>query len=146
MLLRLGLVLLMINVPSSTLGVTTVANKLPSKAFEQRERRIAGTLMRAAQFTGVAHIGAGTPCAETRPPEPLVTPDPLLTPASEGRRVRISFIIGIDGRVHSPLVLESSGIVGDRRVLTTVRTWRYRPATCNGVPTEIEGKVEFSSR
>jgi hypothetical protein len=48
--------------------------------------------------------------------------------------------------VHSPLILESAGLAGDRRVLQTVRTWRYRPATCNGVPTEIEGKIEFSSR
>jgi hypothetical protein len=27
-----------------------------------------------------------------------------------------------------------------------VRAWRYRPATCNGLPTETEGKIEFSSR
>jgi TonB family protein len=60
--------------------------------------------------------------------------------------VKVSFIIGTDGRVHSPLILESSGMVGDRHVLRTVRSWRYRPATCNGVPTEIEGKIEFSSR
>jgi len=30
--------------------------------------------------------------------------------------------------------------------LQTVRYWRYRPATCNGVPTEAEGKIEFSLR
>jgi len=48
--------------------------------------------------------------------------------------------------VLSALILESAGLAGDRHVLQTVRTWRYRPATCNGVPTEIEGKVEFSSR
>ena len=55
-------------------------------------------------------------------------------------------MIGTDGRVHSPLILESAGIVGDRRVLDTVRRWRYRPGTCNGVPTETEGKIEFSIR
>jgi outer membrane biosynthesis protein TonB len=48
--------------------------------------------------------------------------------------------------VHSPLILESAGLQGDRHVLQTVRSWRYRPATCNGVPTETEGKIEFSSR
>jgi len=31
-------------------------------------------------------------------------------------------------------------------VLDTVLSWRYRPATCNGVPTEAEGKIAFSSR
>jgi hypothetical protein len=40
----------------------------------------------------------------------------------------------------------AAGLAGDRHVLQTVRTWKYRPATCNGVPTEIEGKIEFSSR
>jgi len=30
--------------------------------------------------------------------------------------------------------------------LEAVRFWRYRPAMCNGVPTEAEAKVEFSSR
>ena len=146
MLRRLWLALLIVVMPATTLGVTTANSPSESASFEQRERHIAATLLRAAQFVGVAHLGARLSCADAQPPEPLMTPDPLLTPASQGRRVRVSFIIGIDGRVHSPLILESSGIVGDRRVLATVRTWRYRPATCNGVPTEIEGKVEFSSR
>jgi outer membrane biosynthesis protein TonB len=44
------------------------------------------------------------------------------------------------------LILESAGSTGDRNVLQTVRNWRYRPATCNGVPTEAEGKIEFSHR
>jgi TonB family protein len=69
-----------------------------------------------------------------------------LFPAGAGTKVKVSFIIGADGRVHSPLILESAGPVGDRSVLQTVRAWRYRPATCNGVPTETEGKIEFSQR
>jgi TonB family protein len=81
-----------------------------------------------------------------QPPEALTTPDPLFPSTARGQKVKVSFIIGTDGRVHSPLILESAGLAGDRHVLQTVRTWRYRPATCNGVPTEIEGKIEFSSR
>jgi TonB family protein len=61
-------------------------------------------------------------------------------------RIKVSFIIGTDGKVHSPLVLESVGQTEDRTVLKAVRSWRYRPGMCNGVPTETEGKVEFSSR
>ena len=67
-------------------------------------------------------------------------------PGRSGSKVKVSFIIGADGRVHSPLILQSAGPAGDRNVLQTVRTWRYRPATCNGVPTEAEGKIEFSRR
>jgi len=113
---------------------------------EQRERQVSRTLRRAAQYIDVPHISSRPACAAVEPPEALTTPDPLFTTAANGRKVRVSFIIGTDGRVHSPLILESAGVAGDRRVLQTVRTWRYRPATCNGVPTETEGKVEFSSR
>ena len=113
---------------------------------EQRERQVSKTLRRAAQYIDVPHISSRPACAAVEPPEALTTPDPLFTTAANGRKVRVSFIIGTDGRVHSPLILESAGVAGDRRVLQTVRTWRYRPATCNGVPTETEGKVEFSSR
>ncbi len=69
-----------------------------------------------------------------------------MVPAAAGIKVKVSFIIGADGRVHSPLILVSGGPAGDRNVLQTVRAWRYRPATCNGVPTETEGKIEFSRR
>lgn len=125
----------------------SVSVKSPHSATpEQRERQVSRTLRRAAQYIDVPHISSRPACAAVEPPEALTTPDPLFTTAANGRRVRVSFIIGTDGRVHSPLILESAGVAGDRRVLQTVRTWRYRPATCNGVPTETEGKVEFSSR
>jgi TonB family protein len=104
------------------------------------------TLQRASQYVDVPHVSSLPACANVQPPEALTTPNPLITSHADGRKVKVSFIIGTDGRVHSPLILESAGIAGDRRVLQTVRTWRYRPATCNGVPTETEGKIVFSSR
>ncbi|HYM78878.1 MAG TPA: TonB family protein [Candidatus Dormibacteraeota bacterium] len=127
-------------------GATTSAKPLRSPALEQRERQVSRTLTRAAQYVDVPHISSRPACQDVQPPEALTTPDPLFTTTVNGHRVKVSFIIGTDGRVHSPLILESAGLAGDRRVLQTVRTWRYRPATCNGVPTETEGKVEFSSR
>ena len=102
-------------------------------------------LTRASEFTDILHVSRPS-CEDVQPPEALATPDPLFTPTVRGKRVKVSFIIGTDGHVHSPLILESAGLAGDRHVLQTVRTWRYRPATCNGVPTETEGKIEFSSR
>jgi TonB family protein len=90
--------------------------------------------------------GAPKRCESLRPAEALATPDPLPDGADAGGKVAISFIIGTDGRVHSPVVLESAGADEDLSVLGTVRAWRYRPATCNAVPAETEGKVEFSSR
>jgi len=115
-------------------------------AIDHRERQVPLTLRRAAQYVDVPHISSRPACADVQPPQALTTPDPLLTSSASSGKIKVSFIIGTDGRVHSPLILQSAGVVGDRRVLQTVRTWRYRPATCNGVPTETEGKIEFSSR
>ena len=90
--------------------------------------------------------GAGSRCMSLRPAEALATPDPLLDGADVRSKVAVSFIIGTDGRVHSPVVLESAGEDEDSNVLEAVRNWRYRPATCNAVPAESESSVEFSSR
>jgi TonB family protein len=84
-------------------------------------------------------------CEVSHPAEALATPDPLLAPFSAESTVAVSFVIGIDGRVHSPVILESAGSAEDNLVLETLRLWRYRPALCNAAPTEMESKVEFSS-
>jgi len=138
--------ILWLMIPVVAVAATTPAPCLRSETFEQREHRVSRTLARASQFVDVTHLSSRRACEDVQPPEALATPDPLFTTAAHGQRVRVSFIIGTDGRVHSPLILESAGLAGDRRVLQTVRRWRYRPATCNGVPTEIEGKIEFSGR
>ena len=128
-------------------AVTVSSSGLPerNRALQQRERKAWKALTHNSQFIDVPHLSTRSRCEEVQPPQALTTPSPLLTTWRE-RKIKVSFIIGTDGRVHSPLILESAGPTGDRRVLQTVRTWRYRPATCNGVPTETEGKVEFSSR
>jgi TonB family protein len=126
---------------------TTSAAAPAASAIDHRERHVSMTLRRAAQYVDVPHISSRPACADVQPPQALTTPDPLLTSSSASSgKIKVSFIIGTDGRVHSPLILESAGVAGDRRVLQTVRAWRYRPATCNGVPTETEGKIEFSNR
>lgn len=84
-------------------------------------------------------------CEVSKPAQALATPDPLLGPFSSESTVAVSFVIGIDGRVHSPVILESAGSAEDTRVLQALRLWRYRPATCNAAPAEMESKVEFSS-
>jgi TonB family protein len=90
--------------------------------------------------------GAISRCERARPAEALATPDPLLDGLEPKGKVAVSFIIGTDGLVHSPVVIESGGSDEDSSVLEAVRAWRYRPATCNAVPAETESKVEFSSR
>ena len=141
---RIWPAILVLLLPSWSGG--SISPALFPDTLQRREAQVSKTLRRAAQYVDVPHISSRQACAAVEPPQALTTPDPLFATATNGRNVKVSFIIGTDGRVHSPLILESAGVAGDRRVLQTVRTWRYRPATCNGVPTETEGKVEFSSR
>ena len=124
-------------------AASTSGSHRVSATFDQRELQLDRTLTHAAQFVDVPHTNARV-CEQAADPVALATPDPLLSTSAHTWKVRVSFIIGTDGRVHSPLILESAGMAGDRRVLETVRHWKYSPATCNGVPTETEGKIEFS--
>ena len=137
---------ILVLVSCELMSARTTTEPLVRAPIEQLELRISRTLHRASQYVDVPRVSSRPSCANVQPPEALTTPDPPITSAAYGRSVKVSFIIGTDGRVHSPLILESAGIAGDRRVLQTVRFWRYRPATCNGVPTETEGKIVFSSR
>ena len=146
-MLRIWPFFLILAVPVvGTASVQAPAPLLRESVISQREHQLWKTPRRAAEFRDVPHVSAKARCEDTRPPQALTTPDPLLAPVGAELMVKVSFIVGTDGRVHSPLILQSAGPVGDRNVLRTVRTWRYRPATCNGVPTESEGNIEFSRR
>jgi TonB family protein len=96
-----------------------------------------------SELTPTSATMAGANCESTQPAEALLTPDPLLPIAPDGPLVRVSFVIGPDGRVYSPFVLYSAGAHEDAAVLRAVRAWRFRPALCNGVPTDSEVRVRF---
>jgi TonB family protein len=132
-------------------AIAAAAVRLPvghvrTMTSEDREHQLWRTRVRDSQFSDVPHVTARSRCEDVQPPQALTTPEPILNPMRERMKAKVSFIIGTDGRVHSPLILESAGPTSDHHILQTVRSWRYRPATCNGVPTETEGKIEFSSR
>jgi TonB family protein len=147
MLRRIWPWLLLLAVPAAShASVQIPSPRLHQTVLSDREHQVWKTPKRASEFSDIPHVSARSRCEDTQPPEALTTPDPLLAPAGAALKVKVSFIVGADGRVHSPLILQSGGPAGDRNVLRTVRTWRYRPATCNGVPTEAEGKIEFSRR
>lgn len=99
-----------------------------------------------SEFSPVSEPLALPRCGSVQPPEALVTPDPMLQFDEGGVRVRVSFIVGADGRVHSPFILDSGGTREDQVVLRAVGRWRYRPALCNGVPTDSEARIQFGIR
>jgi TonB family protein len=110
----------------------------------QREKDLHRVPAHISEFTPVSPPLALAKCSNVRPPEALLTPDPVLHFQADDLKVRVSFIVGSDGHVHSAFVLESGGPDEDEVLLHAVRFWRYRPALCNGVPTDAEALVRFS--
>lgn len=126
-----------------TSPTTVVPHRVPLTQLEESLRRVPAHI---SEFPSVSDSLALPRCGKVRPPEALLTPDPLLNVEDDDLPVRVSFIVGSDGRVHSPFVLDSGGPGEDQIVLHTVRFWRYRPALCNGVPTDSEARIRFSIR
>jgi len=118
----------------------------PRVPLKQREKTLLRVPVHISEFNPVSEPLALPRCGHVRPPEALHTPDPLLNLQDNNLNVRVSFIVGSDGNVHSAFVLNSGGPDEDRVVLRAVRFWRYRPALCNGVPTDSEALVRFSIR
>lgn len=130
----------------ATLNARVTQTSSSATSMTAQEKMLRQPLARDSEFSAVLHISSRPDCEDVEPPQAIATPDPLWKPNHQRPRVEVSFIVGTDGRVHSPLILESAGMSGDQRVLLAIKTWRFRPATCNGVPTETEGRVSFSSR
>jgi len=63
-----------------------------------------------------------------------------------GGRVTIYTVIGVDGKPHDATVVESAGRELDSAALAAVNTWRYKPFSCGGVPTEIESMIAVNFR
>ena len=125
-------------------GVALFTSQVPHHSSLQPARPSWQPIRHKSTFEAMPHSSQPSGCAAEAPPEALTTPNPV--PASAGAlRLTVSFIVGTDGRVYSPLVLDGSIGILDHLVLDLVRHWRYRPALCNGAPTEAEARVEFST-
>ena len=109
----------------------------------ESERHLGRVPAHISEFNPVSEPLALPKCGSVRPPEALLTPDPLLPAEDDDLPVRVSFIVGSDGHVHSAFVLNGAAPDEDEAVLRAVRQWRYRPALCNGVPTDSEARVRF---
>jgi TonB family protein len=122
----------------------SIAN--PANSLAETEKTLRRVPAHISEFSPVSEPMALPKCGHVRQPEALLTPDPLLHIQDDESTVRVSFIVGSDGHVHSPFILDSGGADEDQSVLRTIRFWRYRPALCNGVPTDSEARVRFSIR
>ena len=115
-------------------------------ALAPSERHLRRLSSHLSEFSPLSPPTALPRCANIRAPEALLTPDPLLPAEADSQPVRVSFIVGSDGHVHSAFILNDAAPAEDAAVLLAVRQWRYRPALCNGVPTDSEAHVRFTAR
>jgi hypothetical protein len=63
-----------------------------------------------------------------------------------GKPIVIDFIVGRNGEVEKPVILEGSDPALNSNVLDVISGWRYRPALCDGLPIEAEGRIELGSQ
>jgi protein TonB len=84
------------------------------------------------------------------PPIPIYKPEP---PYSEEARkakyqgtVVLWIIVNIQGSVTDARVVKPLGLGLDEKALDTVRTWKFKAATRNGVPVPVRVMVEVSFR
>lgn len=99
------------------------------------------------KFQPLEEADVAMECESTEPPQALATPHTWVTAIPDDTNIVVNFIIGTDGQVYSPFVLDGAGSDAlDRKLLDEVSRWHYRPALCNGVPTDAEVKVQLSGR
>jgi protein TonB len=81
------------------------------------------------------------------PPVVIFQPMPQWTPAPQdrGRTFNGSVVVLVNdqGGVDSVAIEKSIHPQYDRQLLRIARTWKFKPATRNGVPTEFERSVEI---
>ncbi|MBV8206599.1 MAG: hypothetical protein JO041_07390 [Acidobacteria bacterium] len=136
---------------SSLLVVTAIAaGSLPCFAVPPAPKIQAGadplrldstSWKQMARFAPVKN--GGRSCTAFTPPQALSERAPL--GLENETQARLNFVVTREGEVSGIVVLHLSA--GDERnLIGAVMGWRFRPAMCDGVPTESEADLELSSR
>jgi protein TonB len=83
---------------------------------------------------------------EAKPALPLVFPDPELYPwqlANVQGDIIVEVTIDENGNVTETRVLQSLKAEIDNKVVATLKTWRFRPASIDGVAISSRQDVHF---
>lgn len=88
--------------------------------------------------------------AGAQPPQAVFTPTPRYTNQARAERhhptIVLHAFIATDGTVEDPLVMTPTRDGLDVNAENTVRTWKFKPATCSGHPVMQEMTIEVSFR
>jgi TonB-like protein len=99
------------------------------------------------KFQPLEEADVAMECESAAPPQALATPHTWVAAIPDDTKIVVNFIVGTDGQVYSPFVLDGRGSDSlFRKLMAEVRHWHYRPALCNGVPTDAEVRVQLSSQ
>jgi TonB family protein len=123
-------------------------NVLEERSVSVQARSADLNLARAIeQVPGVvADEEVGASCSELLTPSPISTPAPALNSVGRHGAIRVNFVITTDGLIDNPVVVLSAGPRLDRIVTRAISRWKYRPASCNGVPIQAEASIEFPAK
>jgi TonB family protein len=96
---------------------------------------------------GSAANGNGSDNQDARPAFPVFSPKPAVTergllPAAE-EKIVVDVKVDEEGAVVSETLVKGLGNRLDEIVLETVKTWRFQPATVNGMPVESDAEIVF---
>jgi TonB family protein len=86
--------------------------------------------------------GTATPSVNESAPLPI---RPLGAPRDVNARVELAFVIDAKGRTQDIRAVKPGQKAFDQAAIDAVRGWKFKPATCNGVPmaTRINVEVPF---
>ena len=90
-------------------------------------------------FVRDSYLTNSLPHGYTTPPVPTYKPDPPYTPQARHDKIQgtVSLLIVIDAQGNVTNVQEVSKPLGeglDEKATETVKTWKFKPATRDGVP------------
>jgi TonB family protein len=119
----------------------------PAAFYRDIYPKLASGQVHLLKFQPLEEADVAMECESAEPPQALATPHSWVTAIPDHAKIVVNFIIGTDGQVYSPFVLDGAGSDAlDRKLVDEVSRWHYRPALCNGVPTDAEVKVQLSGR
>lgn len=95
----------------------------------------------SSAFMPIEQAGLEAGCTSFRAPRLVTFVATDFLPANKSLTVDV--IINKEGAVDSLLVLDDPGPALEHKIADRVRRWVYRPALCNGMPVDVEGKIEI---